>query len=344
MNNTANNTKKPTKALPTKALKILLPMIVSVVLVVWLFKKVNIHQVMDVVREGVDWRFIIAMMVLTILSQIIRGVRWGYQLRAAGIPRMPWLAESVSIFGAYALNLLIPYGGEAWRCVYVSRREKCKLSTVVGTDLGDRGSDGVMILMLLILTVIVARQPMERFMTHYQMGRYIDRVSGSWETWIIVAAVIALALIAGWVFRRTKFMTGVRQSIMRIWKGFSVLFTMKGRGIYVVMTFGIWICYYLETYCCFYAFDFTRALTELPGSCHGLIPGLVVFVFGSCSMAVPSNGGLGAWNVAVMFALSLYGVALEDAAAYSLVVWCFQALTEVAAGVFSMVYIGRSGK
>ena len=54
----------------------------------------------------------------------------------------------------------------------------------------------------------------------------------------------------------------------------------------------------------FQAFPFTRALVEEPGSAWGLIPGLVVFVFGSYSMAIPSNGGLGPWNLAVMFGRS----------------------------------------
>lgn len=71
----------------------------------------------------------------------------------------------------------------------------------------------------------------------------------------------------------------------------------------------------------------------------GLIPGLVVFVFGSISIAVPSNGGLGPWNIAVMFALSLYGVSNSEGAAYSLVCWSFQAITQVVAGLFSIGYM-----
>lgn len=330
------------KSLLGKVFKVVAPLCVSVGLVIWLFHKVDVDKVMEVIREGVDYRFIAAMMILTVLSHIIRGVRWGYQLRAAGIPRIPWLAESVSIFGAYALNLLFPYVGEAWRCVYIERREGCKLSTVVGTDLGDRASDGVMISMLIVLAVFVAQKPMERFMTHYQMGRYIDRVAHSGEMWLWIAGTICVLGVLAYMFRSTHFMQGVKQSALRMWDGFSVLFRMKGRGMYVVLTFGIWICYFLETYLCFYAFPFTRELIDMPGSFYGLIPGLVVFVFGSCSMAVPSNGGLGAWNIAVMFALSLYGISATDGAAYSLVFWSFQTMVQIASGVFSMFYIMRS--
>ena len=114
---------------------------------------------------------------------------------------------------------------------------------------------------------------------------------------------------------------------------------MKGIGLYLVLTIGIWTCYYLETYVCFYAFPFTR---ELLASHWGLVPGLVVFVFGSCSMIVPSNGGLGPWNIAVMFALTLLGVSQSDGAAYSLVCWSFQSATLVGCGIFSAFYIMHS--
>lgn len=71
----------------------------------------------------------------------------------------------------------------------------------------------------------------------------------------------------------------------------------------------------------------------------GIVPGMVVFVFGSCSMAVPSNGGLGPWNLAVMFALTLYGVGANDAAAYAFVCWSFQALIQMLTGIFGAFYI-----
>ncbi len=321
------------------ALKIIIPLAVSAGLILWLFHKVNIHQVMTIIHQGVDYRFIIAMMFITMMSHIIRGIRWGIQLRAAGIPRMSATAESVSIFGAYALNLVFPFLGEAWRCVYVSRREKCKLSTVVGTDIGDRASDGVMIGLLILLAIFVAHPAIVQFLSHYPLGEYINRIVADWTVWLWIAGGIVLVLVLGRIFRNTAFVQGVRRSAARIWHGFAVLFHMKGTGLYLVLTIGIWTCYFLETYVCFFAFPFTRELIAQPGSHWGLVPGLVVFVFGSCSMIVPSNGGLGPWNIAVMFALSLYGISNSDGAAYSIVCWSFQSLMLILQGIFSAFYI-----
>lgn len=327
-----------------RVIKIILPIAISAGMIVWLFHKVDIRQIETIIRRGVDYRYLVAMMAITILSHVIRGIRWGIQLRAAGIPRIPVMAESVSIFGAYALNLIFPFLGEAWRCVYISKRENCKLSTVVGTDLGDRASDGIMILLLLILTLFVARPEMDRFLDRYPLGETIDRITTGGTLWIWLGVTVAVLLACDYIFRNTSFIKGVNASARRIWDGFRVLFHMKGTGLYIVLTFGIWICYFFETYVCFFAFPFTRHLITGDGYCLGLIPGLVVFVFGSCSMGVPSNGGLGPWNIAVMFALSLFSISDTDGAAYSIVCWSFQTVILIASGIFGAFYIMMSRK
>lgn len=322
-----------------KVFKVILPMGISAVLVVWLFHKINIHEIGRVLSEGVRFEFIVFMMLLTMLSFIIRGVRWGIQLRAAGVPRMTPLAESVSIFGAYALNLLVQYLGEAWRCVYVSRKEKVKLATIVGTDLGDRGSDLVMILLILALTLCFASHQIHDFFMKYPLGRVLEEIFDKWWVYAILLLVLVVFLWADRRWRNTKFFSGFNLSASRMWQGFKVLFFMKGRWDYLWLTIGIWVCYFLETYLCFFAFPFTRELLHIPGSGYGLVPGLVVFVFGSMSMAVPSNGGLGPWNVAVMYALMLYGVGQTEATAYSLVVWAFQAIMIISLGIFAAAYV-----
>lgn len=325
-----------------KIARYLIPFLVSAGMVVWLFHKVDIHEMMRVIREGCDFRWIVVMMLITALSHVIRGIRWGIQLRAVGVPRMSVVAESVAIFGAYALNLVFSGVGEAWRCVYVSRRENTPLSTVVGTDLGDRISDAVVVLMLLGLALVVAKGPIDTFISHYAIGEDIRHFSDDPRLWCALILGLTLVWATLYFFRKYRYIEKIDSSLKNVWQGFKVLFTMKGVGAYVVLTLGIWLCYFMETYVCFYAFPFTRALIDSPGSAYGLIPGLVVFVFGSFSMAVPSNGGLGPWNIAVMFALSIYGIGNTEGAAFSMVMWSFQAAMLVMLGVFSAIYIAAT--
>ena len=65
-----------------RVLKFIVPIAVSAGMIVWLFDKVNLHQIKEIISRGVDYRYLAIMMCLTVLSHVIRGIRWGIQLRA----------------------------------------------------------------------------------------------------------------------------------------------------------------------------------------------------------------------------------------------------------------------
>ncbi|MBD5261489.1 MAG: flippase-like domain-containing protein [Bacteroides sp.] len=333
-----------TKDIIEKILKTVLPIGISAAMILWMAHKLDFHRIWGIISHDCDYWWLLLVMVLTMLSYSIRGIRWGYQLRAAGIPRMSVAAESVSIFSAYAINLLVPYLGEAWRCVYVVRKENAKLSTVVGTDLADRSSDFVMIMLLLGLSLIVAHPALTHFFDQYQFGRDIDSITSKWELWAAIAGAIGIFILCDLKYKDSKFFKGLNLSIARMWQGFKVIFTMEGRWTYLFLTIAIWVCYFLKIYLVFFAFPFTRELLTHPGYAFGLLPGLVAFVFGSFSMAIPSNGGLGPWNIAVMYALMLYGIGHTDAAAFSIVAWATQTFMTILLGIYSMIYIAATRK
>lgn len=173
-----------------KGLRYVVPLVISVCLLIWLFHKVNFHDVVTTVKDGCNFCWIAVMMLLTMLSRMIRGVRWGLQLRAAGVKRMPVVCEWVTIWGAYALNIVFPQLGEAWRCVFVSRREKTQLSTVIGTDVGDRGSDLVVILVLLGVSLVVAHPFISDFINRYSLGRDMRDITDDPVVWIGLGIVV----------------------------------------------------------------------------------------------------------------------------------------------------------
>lgn len=325
-----------------KALKVILPLAISAGMLVWMLNKLNFHQIWQIISHDCNYGWLLLVMVVTTLSYSIRGIRWGYQLRAAGIPRMPVAAESVSIFSAYAINLIVPYLGEAWRCVYVARREKTKLSTVIGTDIADRGSDFVMICILLGVALWVANPALTHFFDQYAVGRDIEHILSRWELWTGIVTGLGIFILLDFKYKNSKFFSGFNKGLIRMWDGFKVIFTMEGRWTYVFLTIAIWVCYFLKIYLCFFAFPFTRELITTHGYAWGLLPGLVAFVFGSFSMGIPSNGGLGPWNIAVMYALMLYGVGHTDAAAFSIVAWSTQTFMTIILGVYSAFYIAAT--
>lgn len=321
-----------------KVLSATIPVAVSVVLVIWLFNKVNFRTVWHIVKYSCNYWWLLLMCGVLMTSRSVRGIRWGIQLRAAGVRKMPAFAEMVSIWGAYALNLILTGVGEAWRCVYVSRRQKAPLSTVIGTDLGDRISDAMMIAVLITATFFLARPALDRFMVKYSFASHVLHILYSPWLWVGVVVLIGALILLLRSKSQNKILVKIRNQAKSLWSGFVILFKMKHQVAFWSYTLVIWIAYFLMTYLCFFAFPFTRGLIT-PELAYGLLPGLVVFIFGSISIAIPATGGLGPWNIAVVFALSLYDIDHSDAVTYSMVVWAFQTVTQILMGLASAVYI-----
>lgn len=324
-----------------KALQYILPAALSVILIWSLFRKVDFRQTMEIASHGVDFWWILAAMGISVFSHIFRAMRWRLQLNALNVGNT-LMELTCSIFGCYALNLVFPRLGEIWRCTFVARRSEAPFTTVMGSMVADRMADMLMVLALTLLTFVAAAPALTSFMARYPVGKDILNLLYSPWLWTCLAAAIA----AGWWILRkysdTRIIQRLRGWISEIWKGFSVVVTMPGKWKFLLLTFAIWGCYFVQLYVAFYAFGFTRALCREPGLAFGLLPCLVAFVLSSIGMAVPSNGGLGPWNIAVMFGLAIYGVADVEGAAFSILQWSGQTVMLIALGIFTTVWIAAT--
>lgn len=63
-------------------------------------------------------------------------------------------------------------------------------------------------------------------------------------------------------------------------------------------------------------------------------------------MGIPTNGGLGAYHVAIIFGLSLYGVGTFDtdsfdpqASAFAMVEWGLQTVMLIILGIYTAIYV-----
>lgn len=320
-----------------------LPVVLTVLLVVYMFKKVNFSDMISLIRHGVDYWWILLAMFISIFSHVFRAARWRLQLRALGI-NPPFMALCCSIFGCYALNLVFPRLGEVWRCTYISSSQKASFTSVLGSMIGDRLADTLMVFMLLLFSLVVAYPAIEAFLTKYPVGRDLVGMVSQWWFWFAMIGGIALCWWLLHMFRHTTVVCKIKGMCLNMWTGFSVVARMKGRWQFLWLTLCIWGCYYFQLYVAFYAFDFTRELCHGSGMAWGLNPCLVAFVLSSISMAIPSNGGLGPWNLAIMFGLAIYGVSDAQGTAFSMLQWSGQTVMLIILGIYTMIYIAMSKK
>jgi hypothetical protein len=312
-------------------LKYVVPLVITVGLCYLMFTGIDFKEMIAIIRRDCNFSWIALALCISILSHVFRAMRWRIQLRALGI-ESPLFALVLSIFGTYAVNLVFPRLGEIWRTGYIAQRQQAQFTTVFGSMVADRLADTVTVGLLTLVTFMLASKALITYFA--DNADTVDRLTGfatSPWLWLAIASLAALV----WWFLTHKSTNSkvqkIRQQVHELWQGFAVIATMPGKGRWLLLTAGLWGCYFVQLYVAFYAFPFTREVLAQ----HGILAALVAFVLSSISMGVPSNGGIGPWQWAIIFALGIYGLGQAQAAAFANLVLGTQTMLLILLGLFT---------
>lgn len=297
-----NNNDKKKNSVTSLLLRYGLPVVISVGLCWVLFTRVDFHENIEIVRDYCHWQWIALALALSVCSHVIRALRWGLQLDALGI-KVPLMSLVWSIFGTYAVNLVFPRLGEVWRTGYIARLKGVSFTRVFGSMVSDRVADMLTVILITGLTFILAA-PM--FMDYLKdspdrLASLQGLLSSPW-LWTAVGVVVIGAWLLLTRMSGNKAVAKVKEMIGGLWEGFIVVVKMPRLWLWLIYTVMLWGCYFVQLYVAFYAFDFTTQILHD----HGMIAALVCFLFSTISMILPSNGGYGPWQMAVIFGLSFY--------------------------------------
>ncbi len=330
-----------------KLLRYGVPLVVTVGLCWTLFRNQDIGSMLETIREKCDWKWIWFTLGLSTFSHVIRAMRWRIQLQGIGI-KIGLYPVVLSIFGCYAVNLVFPRLGELWRTGYIAQRQGAPFDKVFGSMVADRLADTVTVATLTLITFILAGQQLtEYLMQNRESYLALRAVITSPLTWVAVILVIA----AVWFFfarcRNNRVVKAILNFGKGLWDGFAAVATMPGRFRWLILTVALWGCYFSQLYLAFFAFPETARMIEN----HGVIAALVCFVFTSLSMGVPSNGGIGPWQWALIFGISLFsagipGLTRDLSTSFANLVMGTQTLLLIALGLFTFISIaiGRRHK
>lgn len=318
-------------------LKYIVPPVITVGLCIILYSNVNWGEL----RLGLlscDFRLVVAFLGFNVLAMVFRALRWRLQLRAIDLnPGMgPMLG---SIFGCYAVNLVFPRLGEFWRTSYMAGVCGAPFSMVFGSMVADRLADTLAVLLITATAALAASGAMADFASHSDFGAKLQALVHS--PWPVLVALLCVAALF-WLYRsHGRAAMAVKRFVRRMWAGFAAIFTMPHRPLWLLLTLGIWGAYYLSMYLSMLAYPPSAAVTLQAGP----LCVLVTFVFGSLAMAVPSNGGIGPWQFAIILALSgIYGLSHTDALTFATINLGATTLLTILLGIGTFIYIGFSKK
>ena len=311
-----------------KVLQVIFPLLLGIFILVWVYRDFNFQRVGEVMLHGMDYGWIALSLLFGVFANLFRGWRWRLALEPLG--EYPKTANCVyAIFISYASNLVIPRVGEVTRCGVLSKYDRISFPKSLGTVVSERMIDT---LCVGLITGIVLLLQMPVFATFFaetgtNVGRYAE-VLTSGHFYLIILCVLAIIVLAFFLIRNIALFAKLKGILQNVWQGVVALKDIKQIPLYIIYTFGIWVCYFLEFYLAFFAFEFSADL--------GISAGLVMFVVGTLAVIVPTPNGAGPWHFAVMTMMMLYGVGKEDAGIFALLVHGIQTFLLILLGIYGL--------
>lgn len=316
-------------------LKIAISLALGIAIIWLLYRKTDFNELMSIVRES-NLSIILFSLVFGLCGHIVRSLRWGVFLNSLGY-RPNKVSLVLAMLGNYAVNFLIPRGGDIWRCAAVSRYDKIPFSKTLETFLVDKMVDFVTSAFLVLLSVILY---IDFFISYFRenpdYGSQIIRLLNSPWLYVAIVAILIGLVIMFTVFKNTRPVQKIYKFLNEVFQDMKIIAHMKEKKQIILYTILGWICFYLFFYVCFYAFDFTKNL--------GPVAGLVVFSMCNVGILIPTQGGMGPWHFMAISSLVILGVAYNQASAFAGAVFTIQSIWIIVFGalaILALPYVKR---
>ncbi len=288
-----------------------------------------IDKILTDVRTA-DLRWLILTIVLYMLSNVSRAIRWKMLLEAGGESvktRNTFLATMVG----YLANLAIPRLGEFVRASIIARYERVDAAKVMGTVVTDRLLDLLGLLVIFGLGFIFGSRLLIDYLSENATMPVIS-LGLVLQVLLVLAVLVGLAYFLYNKLKNHPLIVAVKIKLQQFAKGIMSIRKVKNFPLLVLHSINIYLMYFFMTYLPFFSFESTSHLSPLAG--------LLVFIFGGLGMVLPSPGGMGTYHAMVIAALGIFGVSGPDGFSFAMIIFiviniCVNFLT----GIISLIVL-----
>lgn len=290
--------------------------IVFATVLLWLaFRGTDFNQIIGYSKQ-INLAFLVLVFLSGLISHILRAWRWIFLLEPVALRQISlWNSFSAVIMG-YAVNIVIPRGGEVARVVSISRSEKLPWAGVLPTMLIDRLLDIALLVLLLGTTLTVLPKSMFKTMPWLLPGGMMLTVGTVIGLFMLPFISPILNRIISFpqlkAFLRADLLSRLNSLSGEFHIGTKSLCNPKGAPMIIGLSLAIWFFYWLSFYLLVLAFGLSHEIT--PVKC------LIVFTIGSIGVLIPTPGSVGSFHFLVSQALILtVGLNKELALAFATV-------------------------
>lgn len=278
---------------------------------------IDLSALMVSLKRANYW-WVAATIPVILLSHWLRALRWKTMLK-------PTLqkAKLSNLFSAvmigYAVNNVLPKGGEFLRPLVYSRREKVSFSMVMATIVLERFIFDMPVTLLLAAGVFIF---MRSDIAIAFPSFTLSQLTGMGVLVALASAMILVLVLyprlTEWILQHT-----IRSYSERIYLRFHQLVESFRRGFEIVKTpsqyfrltlesLAIWFVYIIPMWMSFYAFGFDTSLGL------GFGDATFLFIIGTIAFILPTPGGMGFFHTLVAGAMmKLYRMNGAEALAYA---------------------------
>jgi len=310
------------------------------IFLIWISTKSLTKEEVETVKYQIlaaNYNILVPSILIILLSHFMRALRW--KMMITPLSYKPSLFNVfLSVLIGFFFNLIFPRLGELMKCTLLGKHEKIPVDKLVGTMVAERLIDVFCLLIVISMTIVSQYQRVGNYANEL-IGTFYKKIQFNITTTIITSVVFLLFLVGGFIifkrFQKSKSVEKIKSIIKGILTGFGSIRKIEKKGLFIAYTISIWFLY---LFCIKIGF---LAINEI--STLGWIPSLTILTFGSFAM-IATQGGIGAYQLAVQKTLVLFGVREVTGLAFGWLMWSVQTIFLMIAGPISLLIMSTINK
>lgn len=264
-----------------------------------------------------NYLWVLLSMPVMVLSHWVRAYRWRTMLQPVKKNANVWDLFS-AVMAGYAVNNVLPRGGEFVRPYFVSRREKISYTSTFATIVVERFLDVLILLIMFSAVWFTFREQIKQVLPTIQAEKLFLPVViflfililSFWPRLVRIVLKYTIKLIS------KKFYRKISELFEKFAEGMSIVRTPSQYFRLTVESLAIWLLYTIPMWLMFFSFGFQNA----PMNLHFEDAILLIVISGIAFSISPTPGAIGVYHFLIQNTLvKLYGIGPEEALAYATV-------------------------
>ncbi len=308
----------------SKIASLFVPLLLGFGLIYYQYTTLSVEELNKIKScfKQADYFYIFLSLVIALFGYWARAYRWKYSLQHLGY-KTDFKNDLMSVCVSYFMNLTIPRSGEITRAALLKKYENVPFDKGFGTIVAERIVDLLIFLLFVGLAFILQFEKLYSFIKEKIPFEKIIFFG-------ITGVVLGIIFLLIWIYAEWDIIKKLKNKFSGLFEGMLSILKMKEKWKYIFFSFFIWFSYLLMFYVTIFA------LPETSNISFDII--IMGFIFGSLAVGF-TNGGLGAYPLAIAMIFSLYGISNDIGTAFGWLVWTSQTILTILLGLLSYVLL-----